>query len=1064
MAIAGNGKVVPEILEVAAGDEAQPRTGKRDGDEGEDEQEDVCRICRTAGENGSPLYYPCACNGSIKYVHQDCLLQWLSHSNARQCEVCKHPFTFSPVYAENAPSRLSSQEFLLGLALKGGRGMHVFLRFALVLLLWLGFIPFTTFWIWRFTFVRSLLEMQQLFHSHMTPILVFTDCLHGFILSAGIVFIFLGATSLREYFRHLRELRGLDRAGIELEVIDRRPDARVGRRYDEVVVDDRLHRDPQAVAPGGANGEDGLGRGLLAGTGQLIRRNAENVAAHLEMQGARFEAHVEQMFDGRDDMDGAEGVALDELIGVQGPISHLFQYAFIALASNSVFLGVVALLPFTLGRIVLYLTSYMMPSSLKISIPVSSAFDLNSAFTVGNLTAAEFRSSFAKSSEDNPASPLVHIKDISESKAAEMMTLPEFSDAITVATGYGIIAAAVLFYFGIRALIKYSRQRLSSGRSQRAASLAETASAAASQSIIGFKCVITMVKVTFLLLVELGLFPLLCGWWLDICTLSMLGGTMASRLTFFWASPLTGSLLHWLVGIAYMLYISLFVSLLREVLRPGVLHFLRDPADPNYNPFHDLVEDPIHKHAFQIPADMLLFNICIPFAIEHFRPKITIKTILFYWFSIMGRALGLTEFLLPATESEGNVHGVNQIRETRADNLNGSLDVITVEQNADDQSHSEKYTFVFRILQLLMGAWLSLLLFNTTMMVLPLSLGRKIFSVISHLSFANGMKCSDFYALNIGCHVIWSIIALVRYAVDYLKMYNAKFLARQAIKWSAILTKSILLLSFWIIVIPVLIGLLFELLVVIPLRVPIDESPVFLLYQDWALGLLFLKIWTRLVMMGYPAPTADESWRMKFERVKADGFTRLRGLWVMQEIVIPILMKLLTALCVPYVFARGLFPVLGCSLLVNSAVYRFAWFGFLLLRMLWYGVVQLQQWAAELHNSIRDDRYLIGKQLHNFGERASEQLTVDEDMPSSTALATVYELKISRVNSEICQSPARLTNSNTVCGSSEDMAGEKSEVHHENSIYMDMDSPEKSHHAMGLKRRYNGTGSSSDII
>jgi E3 ubiquitin-protein ligase MARCH6 len=33
------------------------------------------------------LYYPCACSGSIKYVHQDCLVQWLNHSKARQCEV-----------------------------------------------------------------------------------------------------------------------------------------------------------------------------------------------------------------------------------------------------------------------------------------------------------------------------------------------------------------------------------------------------------------------------------------------------------------------------------------------------------------------------------------------------------------------------------------------------------------------------------------------------------------------------------------------------------------------------------------------------------------------------------------------------------------------------------------------------------------------------------------------------------------------------------------------------------------------------------------------------------------
>lgn len=58
-----------------------------------------------------------------------------------------------------------------------------------------------------------------------------------------------------------------------------------------------------------------------------------------------------------------------------------------------------------------------------------------------------------------------------------------------------------------------------------------------------------------------------------------------------------------------------------------------------------------------------------------------------------------------------------------------------------------------------------------------------------------------------------------------------------------------MLYPFQIFVIPVLIGLLFELLVIVPMRVPIDESPVFLLYQDWALGLIFLKIWTRLVRL-----------------------------------------------------------------------------------------------------------------------------------------------------------------------------------------------------------------------
>ncbi|RRT50025.1 hypothetical protein B296_00046751 [Ensete ventricosum] len=58
-----------------------------DGDDDDDEEGDVCRICRNPGDADNPLRYPCACSGSIKFVHQDCLLQWLSHSNARQCEV-----------------------------------------------------------------------------------------------------------------------------------------------------------------------------------------------------------------------------------------------------------------------------------------------------------------------------------------------------------------------------------------------------------------------------------------------------------------------------------------------------------------------------------------------------------------------------------------------------------------------------------------------------------------------------------------------------------------------------------------------------------------------------------------------------------------------------------------------------------------------------------------------------------------------------------------------------------------------------------------------------------------
>lgn len=46
------------------------------------------------------------------------------------------------------------------------------------------------------------------------------------------------------------------------------------------------------------------------------------------------------------------------------------------------------------------------------------------------------------------------------------------------------------------------------------------------------------------------------------------------------------------------------------------------------------------------------------------------------------------------------------------------------------------------------------------------------------------------------------------------------------------------------------IKLLFHIVVVVPLQVPVDESPLFRLYQDCAFGLIFLKIWKKLVLPG----------------------------------------------------------------------------------------------------------------------------------------------------------------------------------------------------------------------
>ncbi|CAK9178647.1 unnamed protein product [Ilex paraguariensis] len=1019
---------------------------KYDDDE---EEEDVCRICRNPGDAENPLRYPCACCGSIKFVHQECLLQWLNHSNARQCEVCKHAFSFSPVYAENAPARLPFQEFIVGMAMKACHVLQFFLRLSFVLSVWLLIIPFITFWIWRLAFVRSFGEAQRLFVSHISTTVILTDCLHGFLLSASIVFIFLGATSLRDYFRHLRELGGQDADG--------------GNEGDRNGA--RAARRPPGQANrnivGDGNGEDAGGGQGIAGAGQLFRRNAENVAARWEMQAARLEAHVEQMFDGLDDADGAEDVPFDELVGMQGPVFHLVENAFTVLASNMIFLGVVIFVPFSLGRIILYYLTWLLSTAtspmLATGMPLTE-----SALSLANITLKNSLTAVANLTSDNQENSLLGqvaemlkvnatgVNEVSNNistplsadllKGASIGT-SRLSDVTTLAVGYMFIFSLVFFYLGIVAVIRYTKgEPLTTGRFYGIASIAETIPSLLRQFLAAMRHLMTMIKVAFLLVIELGVFPLMCGWWLDVCTIRMFGKSIAQRLEFFSVSPLASSLVHWVVGIVYMLQISIFVSLLRGVLRNGVLYFLRDPADPNYNPFRDLIDDPVHKHArrvllsvavygslivmlvflpvklamrmapsifpldisvsdpfTEIPADMLLFQICIPFAIEHFKLRTTIKSLLRYWFTAVGWALGLTDFLLPRPEDNGGQENGNGEagRQDRIHAQPGGQDRALVVMPPDDlnrarqtavnsnfaeeyddddeQSDSDRYGFVLRIVLLLVVAWMTLLIFNSALIVVPVTLGRALFNAIPLLPITHGIKCNDLYAFIIGSYVIWTAVAGARYSIEHIRTRRAAVLLGQISKWCAIVLKSSALLSIWIFVIPVLIGLLFELLVIVPMRVPVDESPVFLLYQDWALGLIFLKIWTRLVMLDHMMPLVDESWRMKFERVREDGFSRLQAFWVLREIVFPIIMKLLTALCVPYVLARGVFPVFGYPLVVNSAVYRFAWLGCLGFSLLCFCGKRFHVWFTNLHNSIRDDRYLIGRRLHNFGEDTGER-------------------------------------------------------------------------------------------
>jgi E3 ubiquitin-protein ligase MARCH6 len=68
----------------------------------DDDSEVVCRICRLQAEPERPLKSPCLCSGSIEFVHQACLNQWLAASGRKHCEVGRSRSAFRETVTESS--------------------------------------------------------------------------------------------------------------------------------------------------------------------------------------------------------------------------------------------------------------------------------------------------------------------------------------------------------------------------------------------------------------------------------------------------------------------------------------------------------------------------------------------------------------------------------------------------------------------------------------------------------------------------------------------------------------------------------------------------------------------------------------------------------------------------------------------------------------------------------------------------------------------------------------------------------------------------------------------------
>ncbi|XP_018007502.1 E3 ubiquitin-protein ligase MARCHF6, partial [Hyalella azteca] len=486
----------------------------------------ICRVCRSEATADRPLFHPCICTGSIKFIHQDCLVQWLRYSRKEYCELCKHRFSFTPIYSPDMPNRLPIADILSGLARSMGTAIRYWLHYTLVAVAWLGVVPLTACRIYRCLFTVSVASLFEQVTDLLSTDNLLSDIFHGCLVVTCTLSAFISLVWLREQILHGGGPDWLD-------IRDHGDAGGAALGGEDLIA-------AAAVPPnaGVANGH-GLGAvdpGMQAG---MMQPNIDIAAQNLNAADPNDPDDLANPDlanpinpDGGEDINwnpiewdrAAEELTWERLLGLDGSLVFL-EHVFWVVSLNTMFILVFAFCPYHIGH-----------------------FSL-----VGVGVKAWVASS-------------------------------HFEGILTALCGYCVLGVALMLMHALVALTKLTKLRRALGL-----------------------CYV-VVKVALLSVVEIGVFPLIGGWWLDICSLSLFDSTLKDREASLRKAPGSMMFFHWLGGMVYVFYFASFILLLREVLRPGVLWFLRNLNDPDFNPVQEMIHLPIFRHSRRFLASTVIFG------------------------------------------------------------------------------------------------------------------------------------------------------------------------------------------------------------------------------------------------------------------------------------------------------------------------------------------------------------------------------------------------------------------------------------------------------------------------
>lgn len=153
---------------------------------------------------------------------------------------------------------------------------------------------------------------------------------------------------------------------------------------------------------------------------------------------------------------------------------------------------------------------------------------------------------------------------------------------------------------------------------------------------------------------------------------------------------------------------------------------------------------------------------------------------------------------------------------------------------------------------------------------------------------------------------------------------------------------------------------------IVPCRVRSAESPVIFVYQDWACGVLLTKICYKIVTSEGNLPRSLAKWRDRVLLVQRFGVLQVPFSVAFTELLWPVMKPLILLSALPYAITRGLVPLLSLSAAEMQTIHIYGFAAEYVLVLSYFCLQHIHAALQRLHNSIRDDRYLVGRQLNNF--------------------------------------------------------------------------------------------------